>query len=222
MNKKAFLRCALFVVAVLVNPVFAQEIKGSAASGEKKINQCIGCHGLKGYHASFPEIYHVPMLFGQNEKYLAAALSAYKHGERKHPTMRGMVDSLSEQDIADIAAYYGNTHSAGYVAAGAGAGSDQSGKAAELVAKGGCLACHGEGFNKPVDPAFPKLAGQHADYLAAALRAYKAEGSALVGRGNAIMGGVAKQFSNEEIRILADYVASLPSDLETVAQSRFK
>ena len=67
---------------------------------------CIGCHGIKGYQASFPEVHKVPMIAGQSAKYIVAALTAYKNGDRKHPTMRGIADTLSEQDMTDIAAYY--------------------------------------------------------------------------------------------------------------------
>jgi len=67
---------------------------------------CIGCHGIPGYKASFPEVYNVPYIAGQNAKYIEAALNAYKKGDRKHPTMRGIAETLTEQDIADLAAYY--------------------------------------------------------------------------------------------------------------------
>jgi cytochrome c553 len=72
----------------------------------RKIAMCIGCHGIQGYQASFPEVYKVPMISGQGAKYIVAALAAYKTGDRKHPTMRGIADTLSDQDMADIAAYY--------------------------------------------------------------------------------------------------------------------
>src|SRR5215208_5056295 len=77
-----------------------------AKSIEAKVAMCIGCHGIKGYQASFPEIHKVPMISGQSAKYTVAALSAYKAGDRKHPTMHGIADSLSEQDMNDIGAYY--------------------------------------------------------------------------------------------------------------------
>ena len=67
---------------------------------------CIGCHGIPGYQTSFPEVYKVPMIAGQNAKYIVAALNAYKKGDRKHPTMRGIAASLSDQDMADLAAFY--------------------------------------------------------------------------------------------------------------------
>jgi cytochrome c553 len=84
----------------------AQEIKGDAKAAEQKIAMCIGCHGIKGYQASFPEIYRVPMISGQNAKYIVSALNAYQKGERKHPTMRGISASLTDQDMADLGAYY--------------------------------------------------------------------------------------------------------------------
>ena len=79
---------------------------GNAALGAKKVYQCQGCHGIEGWKTAFPEVYHVPKLGGQKAAYLASALRAYKSGERDFPTMRAMVDPLSDADIADIAAYY--------------------------------------------------------------------------------------------------------------------
>ena len=85
----------------------AQDAKGgSAAAGEKKAAMCIGCHGIKGYQASFPEVHKVPMISGQGAKYIAAALASYKKGDRKHPTMRAVTGSLTDQDMADLSAFY--------------------------------------------------------------------------------------------------------------------
>ncbi len=70
---------------------------------------CVGCHGINGYQASFPEVHKVPMIAGQSAKYIVAALTAYKNGDRKHPTMRGIADTLTEQDMADLAAYYASS-----------------------------------------------------------------------------------------------------------------
>src|ERR1035437_726560 len=129
---------------------------------------CIGCHGIQGYQASFPEVYKVPMISGQGAKYIVSALTAYQKGDRKHPTMRGIAADLSEQDKADVAAYYevlGKMD--GAPAPGKAAGCTE--KAAELVKKGACVACHGDNFSQPIDPSYPKIAGQHGDYLFAAL-----------------------------------------------------
>ena len=78
----------------------------SAARGEKIAQMCVGCHGIPGYQASFPEVHRVPMISGQNSAYIVAALNAYKKGERKHPSMKGIASSLTDQEMADLGAYY--------------------------------------------------------------------------------------------------------------------
>jgi cytochrome c553 len=85
-------------------------------------------------------------------------------------------------------------------------------KGADLAKKNNCAACHGANFDKPIDPSYPKLAGQHADYLEHALKAYK-RGDGPNGRNNAIMGGQVKPLSNEDMADLAAYLHSLPTDL---------
>lgn len=83
-----------------------QEPVGDAQRGKVKVAACIGCHGIPGYKADFPTVYSVPMLGGQNAKYIESALKAYRKGERRFPTMIATARSLSDQDIADVAAYY--------------------------------------------------------------------------------------------------------------------
>src|SRR6478672_2481740 len=206
----------------------AQDAKpGDAAAGEKKIAMCEGCHNLPRYQASFPEIYKVPMIAGQNAKYIASALAAYRKGERKHPTMRAIAGSLSDQDIADVAAYYAQLGgAAGSPAAAAPAASAAPAAAppqvAALLTKGNCVSCHGSNFSAPIDPSYPKLAGQHADYLYAALKAYQTDHNPLMGRNNAIMMGMARPFTHPEIKAIAAYLGSLPGDLKTVQQPRFR
>jgi cytochrome c553 len=68
---------------------------------------CIGCHGIPGYKTAFPDVYHVPKIAGQQPAYLVNALKAYKSGERSHPSMRAIAGSLSEEDMKEIAQYYG-------------------------------------------------------------------------------------------------------------------
>ena len=77
---------------------------GDAAAGRVKANTCMGCHGIPNYNNVYPT-YRVPRIGGQNAQYIAAALTAYKTGERPHKTMQAQAASLSDQDIADIAAY---------------------------------------------------------------------------------------------------------------------
>ncbi len=211
------------LVVALVTPLsFAQDIKGNADVGKTKAAMCIGCHGIKGYQASFPEIYRVPMISGQGAKYISNALLAYQKGERKHPTMVSVATSLSEQDMADLGAYYSQHGKVEGAALEQVPSLQPSVAVAALLQKGACVSCHGANFAKPIDPSYPKLAGQHADYLTVALKAYKTEGLAKVGRANGVMGGVAKQYTNAEMKEMAKYISALPGDLKVVPQSRFR
>jgi cytochrome c553 len=193
-----------------------------AKSLEAKVAMCLGCHNIKGYQASFPEVHKVPMIAGQSAKYIAAALNAYRSGDRKHPTMRGIATSLSDQDINDIAAWYENLgKEGGAVALADKPNKEPNAQVAALLQKAACASCHGANFSKPVDPSYPKIAGQHADYLFVALKAYKTENNPSVGRNNGVMGAIAKQFSVAELKALSQYVGSLDGELKTVPESRF-
>lgn len=93
----------VFAVGMLLAlPAFALE--GDPAAGRIKANTCMGCHGIPDYKALYPT-YHVPKIGGQHEAYLKAALKAYAAGKRDHDTMHAQAESLSPQDIADIAAF---------------------------------------------------------------------------------------------------------------------
>jgi cytochrome c553 len=94
------------VAAVLAAAALAAHAEGSADAGKNKVFQCQGCHGMADWKTAFPEVYRVPKLGGQKPAYIVAALKAYKSGERDFATMRAMVANLSDQDMADIAAYY--------------------------------------------------------------------------------------------------------------------
>jgi cytochrome c553 len=91
------------MLASVVAPLLAE---GDPAAGMNKTAMCAGCHGIPGFRTAYPETYHVPKLGGQNPGYIVAALKAYKAGERNHPTMNAIASSLTEQDMADLAAYY--------------------------------------------------------------------------------------------------------------------
>ena len=94
----------------LAGAALAQAPLGNAEAAKSKISMCIGCHGIPGYKTVFPQVYHVPMITGQTPLYIVNALQAYKSGARKHPSMRGIAQGLTEQDIADLAAYYSTEH----------------------------------------------------------------------------------------------------------------
>lgn len=202
-------------------PAQAPQQAAAGAGIEAKVAMCMGCHNIRGYQASFPEVHKVPMIAGQSAKYIAAALNAYKNGDRKHPTMRGIAVSLTDQDIATISAYY-EALPKGVKPLGDKPGREPSAQVAGLLQKAACASCHGANYSKPIDPSYPKLAGQHADYLFVALKAYKAENNPAVGRNNGVMGAIAKQFSNAELKVIANYMASLDSELRVHPESRFR
>jgi cytochrome c553 len=102
MKKLLTVAVAAMTLAGTVNA----QVKGDIKAAESKVAMCIGCHAIPGYRSSFPEIYTVPVIGGQNAEYIVAALQAYKKGERKHPTMRGIAGSLTDQDMANLAVYY--------------------------------------------------------------------------------------------------------------------
>jgi cytochrome c553 len=82
---------------------------GDPAKGAQKVAMCQGCHGIDGWRTAYPEVYKVPKIAGQHPQYLIAALKEYKAGNRGHPTMKSVAATLSDADMADIAAYYSQT-----------------------------------------------------------------------------------------------------------------
>jgi len=222
MNKLLSTLFALAVACVTVSAQ-AQKITGNAEAGSKKVAMCMGCHGIIGYQATFPEVYKVPMIAGQSASYISAALTEYQQGDRKHPTMHAIAASLTEQDIADLAAYYSQL---GLKEGDAPPGAAPAPSAAiqALISRdqdNACTKCHGANFNTPNDGSVPKLAGQHPDYLFAALKSYKVQNQPTHGRNNAVMGGQAKKYSNAELKELASYISTLPGDVKTVPEARF-
>lgn len=90
----------VLMASCAITPAFA----GDAEAGKVKFDTCMGCHGIPSYSNAYPT-YDVPKLGGQHAAYLEAALKAYRSGERSHPTMRALAGSLTDEDIADLAAY---------------------------------------------------------------------------------------------------------------------
>ncbi len=97
--------CVLLCLG-MQNVTQAEEIIPNLKAAQSKVAMCVGCHAISGYSASYPMVYSVPLIGGQDVKYLINALKSYQKGERKHPTMQSIAGSLSEQDIADVALYY--------------------------------------------------------------------------------------------------------------------
>ena len=193
MTRALSLRSLLAAVALVLAAQAALADAGDAERGRKLAYTCMGCHGIEHYKNAYPK-YSVPKLGGQSAAYIAAALAEYRAGGRWHPTMKGQAMSLSDQDRADIGAWF---------AAFA--------KKPAFAPKGplpdqamGCTACHGQDGYGTV-PENPTLAGQHADYLEQALNDYR-RGK----RKNPVMNTFASQLTPDDIRAIAAYFASQP------------
>jgi len=111
MTNRSSWSAALFAAATIAAiPALGQGAPaGNAEAGAQKVRLCQGCHGIEGWRTAFPEVYAVPRIAGQHEAYLVKALQEYKSGERSHPSMRAIAASLSDKDMADLAAYYGQS-----------------------------------------------------------------------------------------------------------------
>lgn len=171
---------------------------GNAEHGKAISYTCLGCHGVPGYRNAYPN-YSVPKLEGQHAEYIVIALQAYKAGERSHLTMHSQASSLSEQDMADIAAFFSGTPLK--------PGNAPQGKTPDAAQV--CVACHGpDGVG--ITPLYPSLAGQHEDYIERALHDYKKGG-----RKNPIMGTFAGQIKDADVKLLAQYYAQQKPSLQT-------
>jgi cytochrome c553 len=176
-------------------------LKGDAVHGKAISYTCLGCHGIDGYRNAYPN-YSVPKLTGQHPEYLIAALQEYKGDQRSHVTMHSQASTLSDQDMADIAAYFsGTVLTAGPVPADA-----PPAPAAAAV----CAACHGA-TGISVVPNYPNLAGQHADYLRREIAEYK-DG----GRKNAIMSAMSATIKDSDVNALADYFSRMRPSLSVL------
>ena len=175
-----------FAVAALA-PAPAQA-EGDPERGAELAYTCLGCHGIASYRNAYPS-YRVPKLGGQKAGYIELSLKAYRSGARPHPTMQAQGTSLSDQDIADLAAYFeGAEKKLDHVGTEDVAGVDVAAT---------CLACHGNGADG-LAPTPPTLSGQYQSYLEHALRAYRSGE-----RGNNIMTGFAAGLSDADIEGLA-------------------
>lgn len=192
---------AVAACLAITTPAIAE---GDIESGKVLAYTCLGCHGIEGYRNPYPS-YRVPRLGGQHAAYIEIALKAYRSGERSHATMQAQAGSLSDQDIADIAAYFaskGEANDGPVVTSGVAEGKEKSAT---------CVACHGE-KGLSVNEIWPNLAGQHEDYLANALRQYRLanaeETNGEYQRNNAVMAGLASVLTDEDIEALAAYFAA--------------
>lgn len=168
---------------------------GDIAAGKIKAYTCTGCHGIAGYKNTYPT-YHVPRIGGQSAEYVVIALKSFRSGERTHNNMNLQAEALSDQDIEDIAAYL-ETQT---IDQGPAHGNTMAGMNKSAV----CQTCHGA-TGAGVEPIYPNLGGQHQDYLAKTLYAFR-DGS----RQNPIMAGFAASLGDQDIEDIAAWYASQP------------
>ena len=188
---------ALLLAATLfAQPAMAE---GDAEAGKQLGYTCLGCHGIEGYRNAYPS-FRVPKLGGQKAGYIEIALKGYRAGTRKHPTMVAQATSLSDQEIADVAAYLAGIGNETVAAGGS------QGVSFEKAAA--CTACHGQN-GISVNAAWPTLAGQHEEYLKYAIKQYRSGG-----RTDPVMTAQAALIAEEDIAAIARYFASLEG-LET-------
>jgi cytochrome c553 len=178
---------------------------GDPHRGRQLSYTCLGCHGVEGYKNAYPE-YSVPRLKGQHPEYLITALTEYRSGDRAHLTMHDQASTLSDQDIADIAAYFAGKPLAS---------TPKPAASAPPPAVAVCVSCHGQD-GVSIAPIYPTLAGQHEDYIARAIQEYKKGG-----RKNPIMVGMAATLKDEDIAVVARYFSRQTPSLETESRPYF-
>jgi cytochrome c553 len=207
----AVLICALSAPALAQQsgappaPLLPIALQGDAERGAVLAQTCTGCHGIPGYYNANPA-YHVPKLGGQNADYLEVALQGYRRGSRGHGTMQAQASTLSDQDIADVAAYFESfKNEADEPRTLASAAQIEAGRAKAAT----CAACHGaEGV--AASQQWPTLAGQHETYLLAALAQYK-NGS----RVDLVMNPLVGPLDEQSLEELAAFYAAQPHLYDT-------
>lgn len=204
MNK--ILRIPLGLVLVLASSFAQAQLAGDAKAGEQKAQPCAACHGPNGIGTA-PEN---PNLAGQVPGYIADQLARFKSGQRQNPIMAGMAAGLSEQDMADLDAYYSSLDAPRGAVPEDQAGAARRGgelyrggdKELEIAA---CMSCHGpSGHGVPTR--FPRVAGQKQKYLVTSLQAFKTGDRQSDGD---IMNDVAFLLSQEQIEDLAAFMHAL-------------
>ncbi len=196
----------LFAVSMISCVVAAPAMSaGDAAAGQAKSGACAGCHGADGNSVAA----NFPKLAGQHESYLLKQLQEFKSGKRKDATMNAMVAPLSEQDMADLAAYFASQKvKPGKTAEDKlelGQKIYRAGNATSGVAA--CAACHSPTGGGNPQAKFPALKGQHAEYVVKQLKDFRS--GARTNDAGSMMRGVAVKLTDAEIEAVAQYVQGL-------------
>jgi cytochrome c553 len=195
----------LAIAALLLGALGSAHAAGSASAGQGKAAVCSACHGMDGN--SVTPIW--PSLAGQSEQFISKQLMDFKSGARKDDTMTAMAAPLSDQDVADLAAWYSSQKrgvgSANAEKAAPGEKLYRAGDADKGVAA--CMACHGPNGTGNPAAKFPALAGQHATYTIKALKDFRA-GTRSNDPAN-MMRDVAGKMTDAQIEAVAEYIAGL-------------
>lgn len=181
-------------------PLMPLQIEGDVERGKPLATTCAGCHAIDGYRNAYPS-FHVPKIGGQHADFIEIALQGYRRGTRGHDTMHSQAVSLSDQDIADIAAYIASLE--GEASPGLSrASSDMVAAGEQIATERACASCHGpSGISETTQ--WPIIAGQHSSYLEHSLRQYKSGA-----RTDIQMAPMAAPLTDEDIRLLAAYFAA--------------
>ena len=180
-------------------------VAGDAKAGEAKAPMCAGCHGIDGNSVSDA----FPALAGRSAGYLTKQLHDFKAGTRIDPTMNGMASTLSEQDIANLAAYFsGNTPKGG--AATCSAETLEKGRKIYLGGNrkrgvSACMSCHGPSGHG-IPPRFPRIGGQHASYIQKQLLAFRDDART---NDAGIMTSIAERMTLDDVKAVSQYIAGL-------------
>jgi cytochrome c553 len=202
--KSVLLSIAISTLSLLLVSAAAA---GDANAGKAKSALCATCHGADGNSVN-PQW---PKLAGQHASYIEKQLNAYRSGERENETMQGMVASLSDEDVSDLAAYFSRQP----LQRGLARGDMGTITLGEKIYRGGnaesgvaaCMACHGPGGSGNPAAVFPALGGQHATYTGTTLKAFKAGNRN--NDPNAMMRTVAGNMTEREIEAVAAYMEGL-------------
>ena len=180
--------------------------EGDAEAGRNKVDSCASCHAADG-NSVIPAN---PKLAGQGEKYLLKQLRDIKSGERPVALMAGQLDNMNDQDLADMAAFYASQTQTD------GAAQQEWVELGREVYRNGnhergipsCMGCHGPAGAGNAPAGYPRLAGQHAEYIAQQLRAFSV-GERYNDGDAKTMRDVAERMNENEIKAVASYIAGL-------------
>lgn len=199
------MRQSSLLIAIIATTVMFPAVAGDPEAGQAKSTTCTACHGTDGNSVN-PAW---PSIAGQHESYIISQLQAYRDGTRNDPLMAGMAAGLSDTDMADLAAYYASQEAAGHEAdpelVDLGSRIYRGGNTASGVTA--CIACHGVNGRGNPAAGWPRVAGQHATYIAEELREYRA-GNRVTDM-NAMMRDIAARMTDEEIEAVASYIQGL-------------